>query len=517
MTDDPIPRRQYYLTRNAVTEVPQGYRCVELDTWNVVCDDSFTVLPVLADGRRIGIVFGTVLDVESRRSGDEIRLGDDLADPIVDAFEDVLRGLLGRYVGLLDADGVHRVYPDSAAALPVVYHKDEPVVAASPLAIPSVSHARDFRADLFEAVRWPLISRGCNTWVPGKLTYYRGVERLLPNHYLDLKRWEAVRYWPRDGQRDDAANGGSADEEIQTVVETLQHLFDRIASVYRRPAMPLTAGKDSRLLLAVARELVEDGTVSLYTFGGSDYEVDPHIARRIASDHRLDWRPLRIVEATTSEQKAWLRATGCTVSSAIREIHPTLRSLDADVQIGGLGGEIARGYFWRESDRAETEIDPVELLFRFSKPPHPELISSLEAWYEGVGHLDTYTMLDLAYQEHRLGCWAGPQHLGLPPGLDYIRPLWYRPIIESMHRLPPEMRRADEFPTRIVETCWPELNDYPYNSFTDWKGYWKTARRGVKGAATTVSNPRMAAYYLSRKYVSRDGVDAVVATLRERT
>ena len=211
--------------------------------------------------------------------------------------------------------------------------------------------------------------------------------------------------------------------------------------------------------------------MSCFTLGENDRDIDVHVARRLARRHDVDWHSIRITEATEDEQDRWLKRTGYTVGSAIKETHTTMQALETDAEVGGLGGEIGRGYYWKPSDDRDTAVGPIELLHRFHKPEHPELIAELDRWCQEVDRFDTYTTLDLAYQEHRLGCWGGPQHLGFAPEVDYLRPLWYRPVVESMHRLPPEVRRRDELPERIVSTAWPELNELPYNAFTDWKKY----------------------------------------------
>jgi hypothetical protein len=296
------------------------------------------------------------------------------------------------------------------------------------------------------------------------------------------------------------ADTSNSSAEIEAIIDNLRRIFATVIERYDNPTMGLTAGKDSRSLVAVARKWVKNHRISVFTLGENDRDVDRHIAQRLTRTHGLKWTPLSITEATEAEQRRWLERTGYTVGSGIKETHPTLQTLTTDAEIGGIGGEVGRGYLWQDSDQRNTEIKPSDLLFRWHKPEHPELAAVLEEWLREVEKFDTYTVLDLAHQEHRLGCWGGPQHLGFRSEVDHIRPLLYRPIIESAFHLSPETRRTDGLPLQIIDRCWPELSEFPYNSFTDWKKYWATIENNTNTIKSAISHPKMALDYLTRKY-----------------
>lgn len=499
MSLDTIPPGHYYLSRRSPARVPRGFRRSNFRGWFLVADSNFTVRTVVAAGERVGIVFGNILDTSDRVDGDELRLDVEQSDGgIADRFEHALRDVLGRYVALVDDGDGLRVYTDPAGALPVLYDETEGTLAASPVAMPGVDHRSRFRDALFEEVKWPLISRGENTWLPGSITYYSGIRQLLPNHYLELDTWTSNRFWPVESA---LATDSDPAAEIDRIVTTLEDVFALIADRYRESKMSLTAGKDSRSLLAASHRQAKAGEISFFTLGTDERDVDTHIARQLARTHDIHWEAYPIIEASAEEQEQWLQRTAHTVGSASKEIFPTMRQIDADVEIGGLGGEIGRGYYWKDFDRRRSDVGPTELLIRFHKPEHPKLIAALEEWCSDVAQFDAYTTLDLAYQEHRLGCWGGPQHLGYPADIDYVRPLWHRPIIESVHRLPPDIRRNDELADRIVDATWPELTRLPYNSFTDWKEYWSGIRNGIGQGRAAIANPSTALDYLWRHHV----------------
>jgi len=498
MCPDTIPAHQYYLSEVAPDTIPPGYTLRQLDGWCLCLDADFTILPVVAGGNQVGIVFGTILDIAGTTTDGVVRLDTDgSGDELLSRFESALRHLFGRYVGIVIVNGESRVYPDAAGTIPVFYDAQDGIVAASPMAMPEVDHTSRFRESLFDALKRPLVSRGENIWVPGELTYYSGISQLLPNHYLDLDTLEATRFWPENNELTGASNSSA---EIETIIDTLDRIFAAVVDCYENPTMGLTAGKDSRSLVATARKWVTNRDISIFTLGENDRDVDRHVAKRLTRKHGLKWTPLPITEASAAEQRHWLKRTGYTVGSGIKETYPSMHALDTDAEIGGIGGEIGRGYLWKESDDRDTHIGPSDLLFRWHKPEHPELVTALEQWLEGVEQFDTYTTLDLAHQEHRLGCWGGPQHLGFRAEVDHIRPFLYRPIVESAYRLGPDIQRTDGLPLQIVERRWPELAEFPYNSFTDWKKFWAPIEDNAATIKSAVIHPDTALDYLTRKY-----------------
>ena len=83
-------------------------------------------------------------------------------------------------------------------------------------------------------------------WI-GDETYFDGIKHLLPNHYLDINKRKAFRYWPNE-----AIRRLDLDEAVPMSCLFLQGIMKAIA--HRHPAMmAVTGGTDSRTLLAASR------------------------------------------------------------------------------------------------------------------------------------------------------------------------------------------------------------------------------------------------------------------------
>lgn len=496
-----LPPRQYYLTSTRPETVPEGYRARSVGDWQFIFDESYDSVPVVDDDEYVGRLIGTIVDVRGQCTDGELRLSeagsggdsDSNFDSAVAAFEDALSDLAGHYVALLDADGP-LLYTDPIGGFPVVYDSAEGVAGATPAALPNVDHRARFRAELFDRLNHDTE----NIWLPGKRTYYSDVERLLPNHRLDLQSWETTRYWPSDSESLSTSDDSSAIPEF--VGDTLREIFAEIVATYDRTVVPATAGQDSRTLLAGARPWLLDGDVATITWDpGERYDVDVELGRRMSTDLGFDWTPVRTVTATESEKQRWLELTGHAVGGTIMDIHPTLETFEADVHVNGFGGEVARGYFWEDDDDRDTSLDASEILHRLHKPEDPVLEDAVDEWLAGVSTFDTFAQLDLLYQELRLGCWGGPHLPGLARHRDVVVPLSYRPILDAMYRLPPEVRRNERLAPAIVDHCWPELNEYPYNTYDDWRDYVRKAKELRTKTEFAIARPGLAYSFVARK------------------
>jgi hypothetical protein len=97
----------------------------------------------------------------------------------------------GRFVAIVVRSPLARVYLDPCGSLSVVYCAALECVASTTTVVPRVADT----ADLVEETR--LVGIPGYGLYPLQLMPRKNVLRLVPNHFLDLERWQAVRHWPR--------------------------------------------------------------------------------------------------------------------------------------------------------------------------------------------------------------------------------------------------------------------------------------------------------------------------------
>lgn len=442
-----------------------------LDAWQYRISDGGRIVDVGPDidqvqiedeaGRPVGVLLGFPVDLKRqvRLTGGIHRVAARF-DEDVDAFADaVLEELAGRFLWLCSLGGVARIYLDAAGQVPCVFDPAMKIAASSAHAL----LADDEYVDRFDAALHDRLGVGGLGWIPGGLTAHRGVQRLLPNHRLDLSDFSVARHWPLGpvGQGEDPA------AEIGVIVETVRAQMAALADSGRKVAQALTAGRETRMLLGCARSAVAD--IEFVTVSGDHGHVDSVMAARIASGEGLQHRILAVKTASDTERRDYLRRNGDCIADANADTFPSVAPLArSHVFIGGAGGEVGRGFFWRPSDKPDTPLDGAALMGRFGLPAEPAVIAALDQWLAGLDGRSTLEILDLAYIEQRMGPWGGAQFPS-DPTLVRFAPLLTRAGVRAMMRLPEEWKRAEGMSEAVLEATWPELARYPFNTLGPWR------------------------------------------------
>jgi hypothetical protein len=411
-----------------------------------------------ATGAPVGLLLGFPLDLKGRQAGGEsgwrvpATLGTD-TEAFVDAAYETLGGT---FLWLFEGNGAARIYLDALGQLPCVWNESLRMAGTTATAL----YDEAGYAERFEAARYDRLGVRKEGWFPAGLTAHRGLQRLLPNHYLDLHSWQARRHWP-NRPIETVPDPAEAVAEIRSLVA---HQLGTMADdPDRRLALALTAGRETRAQLAVARPLI--GRFDLVTVVGSDrHRTDSVIAGRIARDLGLPHLRLERVTATPAQQERFIHRGGHAVGDTNALYHPSVWPIaQSHVFAGGIGGEVARGFFWKESDRAEHGITTPQLLNRLGLPRDEAVLAALERWMAGVPNGGLLQLLDLAYLENRMAPWSGAQFC-CDPMLLRQAPLVNRPAVRLMLSLPPDWKLAARLGTEMIAQAWPELLRYPFNS-----------------------------------------------------
>jgi hypothetical protein len=361
----------------------------------------------------------------------------------------------GRFAAVVLGPHMTRCYLDPCGSLSAVYCAHQEIIASTPTLIPADDGTQD-RLELINALGIP----HTNGMYPLGMTPRYGVERILPNHYLDLTSYQLFRHWPKQPP----ANEASLDEAIAEITAITRRNI--AAVVARTPTyLALTAGKDSRMLLACARDLKD--RLELYTAQIPDgsARIDCAIASSIAKTYGLNYKILASEDATQADLDEWMFRIGSSTGEVRGWKCATMykRLPDGHARLLGNVGELARGFWWRADDTETTVISPHRLLAACRCPSHDELLERANAWLRTAPVANTLELLDLFYLEQRLGCWAGVwPYAECDPGF-VVFPMCHRAIVEHMRRLPVSFRRSGALMETIIAQEWPELLEWPFN------------------------------------------------------
>lgn len=390
-----------------------------------------------------------------------------------EALEAFIYSFGGRFAAVL-LDDHPRLYLDPCGSLSAVYCTHQHLVASTPNLIPYEGHTRD-RAELARAIGIP----HTNGMYPLGLTPRYGIERILPNHYLDLSSWETIRHWPKQPLT-------YLVPVEEAVVEIADIVKRQIAAVVAASPtyLPLTAGRDSRMLLACAKGVADRLELLTVELGNQPSAVDCKTSRRIAERFGLKHRVLPMERATEADLQEWMFRIGYSTGEVTGwQCATTWKRLPGGrAMLGGNVGELARGYYWREDDTETTVIMPERLLDICRCPPHDVALARVRAWLETVPATDALQLLDMQYLEQRIGCWAGVWPYAACDYAFEIFPVCHRRVIELMLTLPASYRRSGQLPWDIIAREWPDLLKWPFNARPRIERLWARTRRVVKGA-----------------------------------
>ena len=261
--------------------------------------------------------------------------------------------------------------------------------------------------------------------------------------------------------------------DVDAAATDLVDVTRRLADWPGRPSVvPVTAGRDSRLILAAALRADVDFTTNTGgTPGEPDVDVGRALARIAGVDHELiaddphgglysHWR--RAAELLTL-------TAGGTASLADAVGFPFgPRPGPLPLWHSGQGGEIGRGYYTGTGGDA----DSVYRAFVMRRPHRRELLSDegerivraqIEQWVESVtaAGAEPEDVPDLFYLLQRMGRWAGPTHGAVEYVRDTTSPLWHRRMLPHLLGLDPAQRAREEFHLRVLDRLAPELAAAP--------------------------------------------------------
>lgn len=463
---------QFVLARSL--DPPEGFDVDVVGSWQLAHHPTLPVVsircPETVDGAhrdgRVGWLLGYAITPE----GTLLQAGSSIVMAVDDDPLDLVDSLGGRFLAVFVDCPTPAIYPDAAGMYSSVFCADLEIAASTSGLIPYAESTGD-RIELVEQLGVPW----SNSTYPLGLTPRHGVRRLLPNHHLDLRRWTMVRHGPTWRERGSVG----VDESVARVAEVIRRNIAAVMDVY--PSyFQLTAGHDSRMMLACARERQPE--LATYTLrlrdlsGKNDVRAAARISARVGVPHTV----LSVSRPDPADLQRWVYRTGSSVGEPRGwRADTALRSLDRSrVHMAGNIGDLARLVYWGSADGPDRPVSTEQLvthaLVHLSghldpgqqlAAASPTVVEEIERWRDAAGAPDEYSLLDLLFVENRLGCWGGvwpyAQYRG--PGFTFF-PMCHREIVDLLMALPEDVRWMEDFNAMVIRQEWPELLDVPFNS-----------------------------------------------------
>lgn len=440
--------------------------------------DTFGKVPMaeLSDalGTVVGMLIGTPIDIDAGPVTGTLVIDAKLDRSTVDDWvERHIYRLAGSFLLVLDVPGCRRIYLDADASRSLVYEAASRQAGATAMTLlDEDAYRRRLRTGLHRKLE---VDQG--GWFPAGLTAHEGISRLLCNHYLDLDTWEQHRHWPLAPIAETTEPAAVFDAMLERIRKMVFALRGQ-----GHVSLALTAGTDSRFVLSALRPVAD--TLDFVTVAALRGKLDVASARALSRRFGLRHRVLSYRHATPSQAEAWEIRAGHCVAGANKTMHPSVEPLRGQYFLGGLGGEVGRGFLWLGAGQ-DSPVDARNIVARLKLPPEPEVVAAIARWLEPIAHFDTLLKLDLAYLELRMGSWAFADAYANPVENE-LHPMISRANYCAMLSIPPELRRDGAVFRDAITRAWPELLALPINRYGNW-------RDAAKRVTDALSNPRQVA------------------------
>jgi hypothetical protein len=295
--------------------------------------------------------------------------------------------------------------------------------------------------------------------------------------------------------------GWDAGEAARRLVDEVRALADWPG---RDSLLPVTGGRDSRLVLAAA---LRAGVPFTAATGGAPDSPDVVAARELCAAagiaHTLlpadpagdPWSApedaARVLGLTASGTASLADAAGFPLSGGERL---------GDLWHSGQGGEIARRYYASAAARdRDGAVDALERVFCGRRPGRSDPLSpagrervraGIAAWVDRrlAAGARVDDLPDLFYLDERMGAWAGPTHAAVEWVRDTTSPLWSARLLPHLLGGTVEERGGEAFHDAVLRELAPELAAVPYAGGGK-RGVRHKARRAAEEARRRLARP----------------------------
>lgn len=451
-----LTERHFLVCRERVS-LPKAWRRQELAGWQIAFPEQFTTCELIdADGTLLGWFLGeAIAPAQKIWISEAVRLesGPDSNGPIA-ALESFLDGLTGRFAVVLLHAKFRRIYLDAGGFLPVVYSPSLGMSATTSALIPEgIGHQRhDCLSDALHIKQSKL-------WFPFGLTPRADVFRLLPNHYLDLDSMQPVRHWPKEKPMADLGLGSL----LRSMADWLRSSYSTVAQ-RGKVLLSLTAGRDSRMLLAAARPFIQDTRCFTFSPRMDGDQLDTEVAKGFARRFHFDHLVLPLANEDAGEIGRYFVESSHSVTKApFVKAKPLQHWSKHHTVVLGLAAEVGRAYYWNRSDMEGAPLSNLRILQKLNMPAVDPLPEAAQRYLNETLPYGKIAALDLLYVEQRLGCWGGPASSPLKYHGAMIPLFSSRELFSRMFKLPARYRFGQLLARDLILMQWPELLDIAFN------------------------------------------------------
>ena len=371
----------------------------------------------------------------------------------------LIAGTTGELFVFHDAIGLRQAFYTDPAEHGAVWAMSQPGLASEVLSLTPDELASDYMDT--ETFRRTFESR-----FPAAASTFKGLHHLLPNHWLDLGTGRSHRYWP------------SKPLEILTPEAAIERLCTLLSGLIRAAAarfdlaLALTAGIDSRLVLAAAKDVVDDLSIMTVRQGKMpdrhvDLEIPARLLKRLGLQHEI------VRASSTMSPEFSLQFKRNVYLAHDHYGHDAEAILNhfgrTKAVLVGSAAEVGRCAFRSKLPHADyVRFTPELLAWLEYGSTHPFLVGHFKAWLEDAGQQDYVKLLDLFEWEQDYGNWLAMTQLEFDIAWrDIFTPYNCRDVLATLLGVHERYRQRPQnlLFRHAIQRAWPELLSEPINSY----------------------------------------------------
>ena len=294
-------------------------------------------------------------------------------------------------------------------------------------------------------------------WWIGDETYYDGVRHLLPNHYLDIKGYQAHRYWPNE-----PIKRIGVDEAVAKICMFLKGTMR--AFVHRHSVMiAVTSGMDSRTLLAASRDVCDKVYYFINNHGLGYDHPDISVPQKIFNNIGV---PFHVHEVPNKVDEEFRQIFFSNTFFASERLLPTIYNVyfknhSQKVNILGIG-EIGRTRY----GKAPKNLNSYFMAYKIGYTEGRYVIEQCEkirAELLPVARKYGINVLTLLYWEQMMGNWGAVGNSESDIAIEEFDPYACHMLYETFLGVEDKYTEYNNplIFKEMIRKMWPELLSYP--------------------------------------------------------
>lgn len=387
-----------------------------------------------------------------------------------DSFLDELDFIGGRYIIIVSNNNIAQVYPDASATRSCYYMLEKNVVSSH---LNLITDNFDCAIDKITEGH-PYVSNNFDR------TPYENIKSILPNFFLDLNNKNLNRFFPRKN---------NIYKNRKEIFEIVEKLWKSQVAYYHKNCdnlvFSLTGGLDSRVSLAMSRELASDIKFFTYSisadeekddlFFSSSLYLDKYIVNKILCDFPLNHKFFLFdnKKINFSDQEKNALSKNSTVSHGkylikhYNQAFPEPNVMHLRSNLLEIGRAFYMNYSEKNSIQSLRKVFYNSVIARYHNEVSKENIDKL--FLEGIREMQynviyDYHILDLFYWENRMGRWFSEVLNETDSAFDTFLPFNMRAIIDISLSFNLEDRKSGYMFKELINRNFSVLNFYGINS-----------------------------------------------------